>query len=42
MPTQFLGSPENLVDAAPLQLNCACLDVSLIEIFIFLDIVKLR
>ncbi|MEH2419756.1 MAG: hypothetical protein V7K48_02035 [Nostoc sp.] len=42
MPTQFLGSAENLADAVPLQLNCAWLNVSLIEVFIFLAFIKLR
>ncbi|MEH2302437.1 MAG: hypothetical protein V7K88_26525 [Nostoc sp.] len=41
-PTQFFGSAENLADAVPLQLNCACLNISLIEIFIFLALIKLR
>ncbi|MEH2241508.1 MAG: hypothetical protein V7K85_01760 [Nostoc sp.] len=38
----FLGSAENLADAVPLQLNCAWLNVSLIEVFIFLAFIKLR
>ncbi|MBC1224434.1 hypothetical protein [Nostoc sp. UCD121] len=42
MPRQFFGSTESLADAAPLKLNLACLDVSLIEIFIFLALIKLR
>ncbi|MEH2045761.1 hypothetical protein [Nostoc sp.] len=40
-PTQFFGSAENFADAVPPQLNCACLNVSLIEIFIFLAFIKL-
>ncbi|WP_280524429.1 hypothetical protein [Nostoc commune] len=42
MPTQSLGSAENFANAVPLQLNCASMNVSLIEIFIFLASIKLR
>ncbi|MEH1860088.1 MAG: hypothetical protein V7L21_19280 [Nostoc sp.] len=40
-PTQFFGSAENFADVVSSQLNCACLNVSLIEIFIFLAFIKL-
>ncbi|WP_302480940.1 hypothetical protein [Nostoc sp. TCL240-02] len=42
MPRQFFGLTESLADAAPLKLNFAWLNVSLIEIFIFLALTKLR
>jgi hypothetical protein len=41
MPRQFFGSTESLANAAPLKLNFACLDVSLIKIFIFLALIKI-